>query len=92
MLKGDTGAERDASPVAQDALDVTSADVLRKLFAELRRRGLEIYLAEVHAPVLDFARRAGLMDLIAEDHMFRTLPAAVEAFEEASSASGGASS
>ncbi len=78
--------------VAQDALDVTSADVLRKLFEELRRRGLEIYVAEVHAPVLDFARRAGLMDVIAEDHMFRTLPAAVEAFEEASSASGGASS
>ena len=67
--------------VAQDELDVTSAEMLKKLFAELRQQGIEIYLAEVHAPVLEFARRAGVLDHIADDHIFPTVPAAVAAFE-----------
>jgi MFS superfamily sulfate permease-like transporter len=65
--------------VAQDDLDVTSADMLKRLYAELRQRGIEIYFAEVHAPVLEFGRRAGLLDVISEDHIFPTVPAAVAA-------------
>jgi len=72
---------------AQDDLDITSADTLKKLFAELQQRGIEIYLAEVHAPVLDFGRRVGLLDLVAEDRIFPTVPLAVAAFEESSQAS-----
>ena len=66
---------------AQDDLDVTSAEMLKKLFAELRQHGIEIYLAEVHAPVLEFSRRAGVLDQIAEDHILPTVSAAVAAFE-----------
>jgi high affinity sulfate transporter 1 len=73
--------------VAQDDLDVTSADMLKKLYAELRQEGIEIYLAEVHAPVLEFGRRAGLLDVISEDHIFPTVPAAVAAFEESTGSS-----
>jgi MFS superfamily sulfate permease-like transporter len=66
---------------AQDELDVTSADMLKKLFAELGQRGLAVYLADVHVPVREFAKRAGLFDTITEDHVFPTVPAAVTAFE-----------
>ena len=52
---------------AQDDLDVTSAEMLKKLFAELQRGGLTVYLAEVHAPVREFGRRVGLLDVIPED-------------------------
>jgi len=66
---------------AQDDLDVTSAEVLKKLYAGLRLEGVEVYLAEVRAPVLEFGRRVGLQDAIPEDHVFPTVPAAVAAFE-----------
>ena len=42
-----------------------------------------MYLAEVHAPVLEFGRRTGFMHVIADDHVFPTLPLAVAAYEEA---------
>jgi sulfate permease, SulP family len=91
--------ETDPSPravlfdaAAQDELDVTSADILKKLFAELQQQGIDIYLAEVHTPVLEFGRRTGFMDLIADDHVFPTLPLAVAAYEEATRGLGEASS
>jgi SulP family sulfate permease len=73
--------------VVQDDLDVTSAETLKKLFVELQQRGMEIYLAEVHAPVREFSRRVGVLDLVAEDHIFPTVPLAVAAFERSSQAS-----
>ena len=68
--------------VAQDDLDVTSAEMLKKLYAELQERGVVVYLAEVHAPVLEFSRRVGLDVVIADDHIFPTVSEAVAAFEE----------
>jgi sulfate permease, SulP family len=67
--------------VTQDDLDVTSADMLKKLYSELGQQGIEVYLSQVHAPVLEFGRRAGLTDVISADHIFPTLPAAVLAYE-----------
>ena len=67
--------------VAQDDLDITSADTLKKLFAEMQQRGVEIYLAEVHLPVREFGDRVGLLETIGEDHIFPTVPLAVAAFE-----------
>jgi MFS superfamily sulfate permease-like transporter len=68
--------------VAQDELDVTSAEMLKKLYTELQERGIVVYLAQVHAPVLEFARRVGLDVVIADDHVFPTVSEAVAAFEE----------
>jgi high affinity sulfate transporter 1 len=68
--------------VAQDELDVTSAEMLKKLYEELQRRGITVYLAQVHAPVREFARRVGLDVVIADDHVFPTVSEAVAAFEE----------
>jgi sulfate permease, SulP family len=67
--------------VAQDDLDVTSAEMLKKLYTELKERGIVVYLAEVHAPVLEFSRRVGLDVVIADDHIFPTVPEAVAAYE-----------
>jgi sulfate permease, SulP family len=65
----------------QDSLDITSADVLKGLLLELKEKGIEIYVAELHGPVLEFGQRIGLLDVIGEDHIFPTVDAAVRAIE-----------
>jgi len=60
---------------------VTSADVLKSLMKELHEKGIEVYWAEVHAPVLEHARQTGLLDAIGEDHVFPTVDAAVRSLE-----------
>lgn len=67
--------------VAQDALDVTSVEVLGKIATDIRKRGVDVYLADVHAPALEALRRGGLLDLIGEDHVVRTIPLAVAALQ-----------
>jgi MFS superfamily sulfate permease-like transporter len=64
---------------AQDDLDITSAEVLRSLIHGLRDQGIEVYLAEVHAPVWEFAVRMGLDELIDANHIYPTVDAAVKA-------------
>ena len=65
----------------QDSLDITSAEVLKGLLVELKDKGIEIYVAEVHAPVLEFSQRTGLLEMIGEDHIFPTVDAAVRSIE-----------
>ncbi len=66
----------------QDTLDITSADVLKGLFAELGRSGIEVYVANVHAPVLERARQTGLLDVVGPGHVFPTVDLAVQAAQE----------
>jgi len=61
----------------QDSLDITSAEVLKGLVEELKGQDIEIYAAEVHAPVREFSQRTGLFEVIGEDHIFPTVDAAV---------------
>ncbi len=61
----------------QDSLDITSADMLKELLAELKGKGMDIYVAELHGPVREFSQRTGLLELIGEDHIFPTVDAAV---------------
>lgn len=67
---------------AQDVLDVTSSDVLKGLVKELRGQGMVVYAAEVHTPVLEFARRSGLLDGVETENIFPTVDLAVAAFQE----------
>lgn len=62
---------------SQDQLDLTSADMLKGLVKELQGKGIQVCMAEVHAPVLAQARTSGLLDLIGEDHVYPTVEAAV---------------
>ena len=67
---------------AWDEIDVTSTDVFRSLMKELHEKGIEVYWAEVHEPVLEHARQTGLLDAIGEDHVYPTVDAAVRAIEQ----------
>jgi sulfate permease, SulP family len=67
----------------QDQLDVTSTDAIRSLVKELHGRGIDLYLAETHAPVLEHARKTGLLESIGEDHVFATVDLAVRSIEAA---------
>jgi MFS superfamily sulfate permease-like transporter len=66
---------------AQDEIDVTSTDVIKSLFKELQENGIGVYLAEVHAPVLEHSSRAGLLESIGKDHVFPTVDLAVHSIE-----------
>jgi high affinity sulfate transporter 1 len=66
---------------ALDSLDITSAEMLEKLVAKLRAEDIDLVAAEVHAPVLAFARRTGLLAALGEDHIYPTVDAAVAALD-----------
>jgi SulP family sulfate permease len=64
-----------------DQLDVTSTDVIESLVKELRGNDIAVYFADVHAPVLEYGRKTGLIDFIGEDHVFPTVDTAVHSLE-----------
>ena len=66
---------------AQDTLDLTSVAMFRGLLAELAGRGIDVYLADTHAPVLERARQAGLGGTVPADHVLPTVDAAVRRIE-----------
>ncbi|NJD59708.1 MAG: sulfate permease [Anaerolineae bacterium] len=49
---------------AEDNLDITSVEMLKSLLGELKGKGIAVYVADVHAPVAEAARRMGLNELI----------------------------
>jgi MFS superfamily sulfate permease-like transporter len=65
----------------QDSLDLTSAEVLKSLYLELKDKGIDLYVAELHRPVLESGKRMGLLEIIGEDHLFPTVDAAVRFIE-----------
>jgi len=66
---------------AWDQIDLTSSDAIKSLAKELHGNGIVVYFADVHAPVLDFSRQTGLLELIGEDRVFPTVDAAVRHIE-----------
>ena len=65
----------------QDDLDLTSADVLKRLVAELRGSGVVVYFADVHAPVLERARETRLLEAVGDGRVFATVDLAVRELE-----------
>ena len=66
---------------AQDQIDVTSTDIIKGLVNELHGNGIDVYIADVHAPVLEHGRKTGLLESIGEDHVFPTVDLAVRSIE-----------
>jgi MFS superfamily sulfate permease-like transporter len=64
-----------------DEIDVTSTDVVKGLVKELHGNGIDVYVAEMHLPVLEYGRQTGLLESIGEDHVFPTVDAAVRHVE-----------
>jgi MFS superfamily sulfate permease-like transporter len=63
-------------------IDVTAADALEELRAELTRRGIVLGLARVKQDLRADLAAAGLVDRIGADLIFPTLPTAVAAYAE----------
>lgn len=63
---------------ANAALDITSAEMLEQLVTTLRTAGVDVALADLRQPVIEMARRTGLLETLGEDRIFRTLGEAVE--------------
>jgi SulP family sulfate permease len=81
-------AEQESPPRAvvldagtQDEVDVTSTEVVKGLVKQLREAGLDVYFADVHAPILERGRQTGLLEVIGGDCVFPTVDAAVRHIE-----------
>lgn len=65
-------------------VDMTAADVLDELLADLQRAGIELRFAELKDPVKDWLRRYGFLQKLGEDSFFPTVGTAVTAYVAAS--------
>lgn len=65
-------------------IDVTAVDVLGQLHASSERHGRRLVLAGVRDPVRDTLKRAGLIEVLGEDNIFRSVGQAVAAVTVAS--------
>jgi high affinity sulfate transporter 1 len=61
-------------------IDLTAADMLEDLQEELEARGIVLGMARVKHDLAIYLDRVGLLDRIGRDHVFPTLPTAVEGF------------
>jgi sulfate permease, SulP family len=67
---------------ATTQLDTTSVDVLAHLLHELRRRGVDLYLARVFHSANAVLVRSGFYDLLGEDHGWHSISQCVRAARE----------
>ncbi len=63
-------------------IDITAADAIEDLRADLARRGIVFAMARVKQDLRAELAAAGLVERIGEDRIFPTLPTAVAAFRE----------
>jgi high affinity sulfate transporter 1 len=67
-----------AEPITD--VDITAADVLTELDAELHRAGIDILFAEMKGPVKDCLKRYGLFSKLGVDNFFTTIGQAVDEY------------
>jgi MFS superfamily sulfate permease-like transporter len=61
-------------------IDLTGTDMLRELEADLRSFGIVLALARVKQDLELYLERAGLIDRIGAEHVYPTLPTALDGF------------
>lgn len=61
-------------------IDVTAADMLRELCAEMHRRGTVVALARTKQELLADLRAGGVLEMIGQERAYPTLPTAVAAY------------
>ena len=71
-------------------VDITATDVLEDVRRRLADRGIVLALARLKQDLRDVLAPTGLLDRIGEDHLFVTLPTAVDAFRAWQAGAGGA--
>lgn len=62
-------------------IDLSATDMLEELRAHLESRGIVLALARVKQDLALYLERTGLADRIGADHIFPTLPTALDAFD-----------
>jgi high affinity sulfate transporter 1 len=62
-------------------LDIGTSDMLQDLTSDLRDDKIDLLFAQVRGSVRDRMQLTGLLEHIGEEHIFRTVDAAVQAFE-----------
>ncbi|HEY0643789.1 MAG TPA: SulP family inorganic anion transporter [Nocardioides sp.] len=68
---------------AMGEVDLTGADALETLRAELEEQGIVLALARLKQDPRDVLQPSGVLDRIGAEHIFPTLPTALEAFRAA---------
>jgi len=68
-----------AEPVT--SIDITSADAVAELAKTLQAAGVKLCFAELKGPVKDKFQRFGLIDALGQEAFFRTIEAAVRAYQ-----------
>jgi SulP family sulfate permease len=63
-------------------VDLTALEAMDELRAELSSRGIVFAMARVKQDLRKALQAAGLLDKVGDDHIFMTLPTAVEAFNQ----------
>ncbi len=63
-------------------IDITAADMLIELHAKLRKQGITLAMARVKQDLYAQLQRSGLIDLIGPEHIFFTLPSAIDGFHQ----------
>jgi MFS superfamily sulfate permease-like transporter len=71
-------------------VDLTALDVLEELRVELAGRGIVLALARVKRDLALYLDRTGLLDRIGADHVFPTLPTALDGFNQRTERGGSA--
>ena len=66
---------------ASTMLDISSADTLVEIAADLKADGITLLLARVRDPVLAMLRHADVTKAIGEDHIYHMVDEAVQAFQ-----------
>lgn len=69
-----------AEPVTD--IDLTAAEVLQTLHANLAAQNIAFCFAEMKGPVKDSLKRYGMFDMIREDRVFPTIGEAVSRYLE----------
>jgi STAS domain len=60
-------------------LDITSAEILQQLLADLRSAGIDLALADIRQPVSDGSKKTGVLDRLLQVNVFQTVDEAVDA-------------
>jgi high affinity sulfate transporter 1 len=67
---------------AIDEIDITAADMLIELYDTLRRQGITLGMARVKHDLYAQFQRSGLLGLVGTEHIFFTLPSAIDGFHQ----------
>lgn len=63
-------------------LDITSAEALEQLVTQLRAADIDFALADIRQPMIRQLQRTGLLKVVREDKVFRTVDEAVVALSD----------